>query len=216
MAIDRLAEAVDGHTQIQGKIRKAQTERGLMDGVYQEAFRLLAECEAAVVMDGGSYDSGIRKKVSEKQQAVMLCEARISGLQARERSARSEIDACMRAVGFAEESWRKSEIAVAQDAVRKAINEFITAVEGPIGIGIALSDNQLASFAKAAELPVCFDENGRNRNPLRSLRRWNENEAMRRGVLIHSAVHQSAVSAIAAARQALLGSGQRSGDSVVS
>jgi hypothetical protein len=206
-AIDALAAAVDKHSQIKALISKALTDRGLVDGVYREVFKQLAESEAAVVMDGGSHDPAIRKKVSEKQQAVLICDARISGLQGREQSARLEVDVCMRAVGMAEESWRKLEVEAACDAVRKAIETFLAAIETPIGVGIALGDHRLSSFSKCAELPVYFDVDGRNRNPLLVLRRWNENAAMREGVLSYSAVHQEATASITAARQALMGAG---------
>jgi hypothetical protein len=206
-AIDNLAAAVAKHSQVGDLIRKAQTDRGLVDGVYREVFRQLAESEAAVVMDGGSHDPAIRKKVAEKQQAVLTCDARISGLQGREQSARAEVDACMRAVGLAEEAWRKQEVAAACAAVGRAIEDFRAAVEGPIGIGIALGDHRLSSFSKAAELPVYFDDKGRNRNPLQPLRRWNENDSMRRSVLSHGAIHQEATAAITAAREALMGVG---------
>jgi hypothetical protein len=204
-AIDALAAAVDKHSQIKALISKALTDRGLVDGVYREVFKQLAESEAAVVMDGGSHDPAIRKKVSEKQQAVLICDARISGLQGREQSARLEVDACMRAVGMAEESWRKLEVEAACDAVRKAIETFLAAIETPIGVGIALGDHRLSSFSKCAELPVYFNVDGKN--PLRSLRRWSQNPAMAAGVLDYSAIHQEATAAITAARQALMGAG---------
>jgi hypothetical protein len=206
-AIDQLAAAVNKHSQIKALISKALTDRGLVDGVYRDAFKQLAESEAAVVMDGGAHDPAIRKKVSEKQQAVLICDARIAGLQGREQSARAAVDACMRALSLAEEEWRKREVEAACDAVRKAIETFLAAVEGPVGIGIALGDHRLSSFSKAAELPVYFDEEGHNRNPLQKLRRWSENANMRSATLAYSAVHQLAVGAMSAARQALMGAG---------
>jgi hypothetical protein len=206
-AIDQLAAAVDKHTQIESLIGKAQAERGLVDGNYREVFRQLAESEAAVVMDGGSHDPAFRKRVASKQEAVLVADARISGLQAREQLARAEIDTCMRAVGLAEESWRRREVDAACDSVQKAIQTFLAAIETPLGVGIALGDHRLMSFSKCAELPVYFDVEGRNRNPLQVLRRWNESAAMRAGVLSYSAIHQEAAAAITAARQALMGAG---------
>jgi hypothetical protein len=154
-----LNEAQQAVRQIRYLIEDAKETRRAAERDYQTAFGALSDAEASALLDNtGSPAQALRKAVDRHQQSILVLNARIAGLEARERAALADVDRGMRGLGSALDEWTGGVIAQAKQEYEAAMDQFVKSALGPIAVGNALGDLRLASAARSNVLVQMFDE----------------------------------------------------------
>jgi hypothetical protein len=198
-ALDRLVAAQEHLAAVRDLIDQAKRGRADVDRDYQGAFTALSESEAAVAAEGANPNVSLRKTVQQHQQAVVVQDARIAGLQGRERKAIAVLDQAMRDLDLTHVGWIASETDKARLEFQAALDIFVEATEKPIAVGIALNDSHLAAVARSARIPSATHI---GQDALLAWRYWRETEPIFLVVSHFSNVKLIVAEALGAARVA--------------
>ena len=160
-AFEKTEAAKSELDRIRELIKRAQSDRADADREFQASFAALAEAEASAALGGPAPDSGLRKQAEARQKSLLTHDARIAGLQARERAAAEILASTAQELAHVGDRWNASEKQAARAVYEAALERFIADVTEPIGIGLALNDSRLGLIARGTQL-FAFDDTGRN------------------------------------------------------
>jgi len=206
--MDQLQQAKGKVQQIRLLLAEAQRERQQAAQDHKEAFRRLAEDEAAVALDGTTANPALRKTALKANEAMIICDAKIAGLQARDAAAVAQVEESASVLALAVDAWVNTEIQRAREQLAVELPRFLSAIEVPLATGIALNDTRLITVAQRSQIADSSFDGG---NAFERVRYWKQNSAMMATVNKYVQARRSVAEALAGARDlvAARGAGDR-------
>jgi hypothetical protein len=195
--MDHLQQARGKVQQIRLLLAEAQREREQAAQDHKEAFRKLAEDEAAVALDGSTANPALRKTALKANEAMIICDAKIAGLQARDAAAVAQVEESASVLALAMDAWVNTEIQRAREQLAVELPRFLDAIEVPLATGIALNDNRLITVAQRSQIADSSFDGG---NAFERLRYWKQNPRMMGAVNKYVQARRAVADALAGAR----------------
>lgn len=204
-ALARLDAATAQLEHVRALIAGARESRAQAVQRNTESFAQLAADEAAQTIDGTVSNTSLRRAALKGHEAVLIADARLEGIKAREQAAIAGVEAAITRVKAAADAWISAETVAARAAFLAATERFLSAIGGPAAIGLAFSDSRLVFATKNLVLPSLEEAGG---NAAWQVRAWRENSAMLGIVLELTATRQGIAETMAVARNLIAGGKQ--------
>jgi len=153
-ALEHVGEIQGKLASIRAMIHKTEGERVRADEERERSFSALADVEADALLNGSASQSeSLRRVVQRHEQALLIQNARLTGLRTREREARVDLEQAMLDLEQARQTWAAAEAENARRDFEVALDNFIAAAARPIATGLALSDATLSLIARTSNIP---------------------------------------------------------------